>query len=303
MGELAFAAHARHAKPEMRTLARDDRSAAPQGGERRAPNAARTAPVAPLLPTRRFASHPSSRRGLRQACKMPTGERVLGQTCNTRGVVRPLAAQSGDEAPSQGPTCASVGVAWGIPAFEGIAGDPPRSRSRVPLPSFYAPWITMQNHIRSAKVGALRAVAQPTDRGQDRRDTAAGKRPQRGVSSGKCRKASPPRWASSSVVSGSCRRYRCGSSQSWRGSRIRICRRSSEGCGRPSEQVLKSIADVLEVSADTLYDQAGVPRENDQPSNVVRAIREDPKLTGRQRQALIEIYEAFVSIGARPRRG
>jgi transcriptional regulator with XRE-family HTH domain len=75
------------------------------------------------------------------------------------------------------------------------------------------------------------------------------------------------------------------------------------GLRAPSEQVLQSIADVLEVSADTLYDQAGVPRENDQPSNVVRAIREDPKLTGRQRQALIEIYEAFVSIGARPRRG
>jgi hypothetical protein len=34
----------------------------------------------------------------------------LGQTCNNRDVVRPLAAQSGDEAPSQGRTCASVGV-------------------------------------------------------------------------------------------------------------------------------------------------------------------------------------------------
>jgi transcriptional regulator with XRE-family HTH domain len=74
------------------------------------------------------------------------------------------------------------------------------------------------------------------------------------------------------------------------------------GLRAPSEQVLKSIADVLEVSADTLYDQAGVPREKDGPPKVVQAIREDSRLTGRQRQALIEIYEAFVGIGARPRR-
>jgi transcriptional regulator with XRE-family HTH domain len=74
------------------------------------------------------------------------------------------------------------------------------------------------------------------------------------------------------------------------------------GLRAPSEQVLKSIADALDISADTLYDQAGVPREEDGPSKVVEAIREDAKLTGRQRQALIEVYEAFVGVGARPRR-
>jgi transcriptional regulator with XRE-family HTH domain len=74
------------------------------------------------------------------------------------------------------------------------------------------------------------------------------------------------------------------------------------GLRTPSEQVLQSIADALKVSADTLYDEAGVPREKDGPSKVVQAIREDPKLTGRQRQALIEVYQAFVGVGARPRR-
>ena len=74
------------------------------------------------------------------------------------------------------------------------------------------------------------------------------------------------------------------------------------GLRAPSEQVLQAIADALKVSADTLYDQAGVPREEDGPSKVIQAIREDPKLTGRQRQALIETYEAFVGVGARPRR-
>ncbi len=74
------------------------------------------------------------------------------------------------------------------------------------------------------------------------------------------------------------------------------------GLRTPSEQVLQSIAEVMQVSADTLYEQAGVPREKDGPPKVVQAIREDPKLTGRQRQALTEVYEAFVGVGARPRR-
>src|ERR1700674_3997043 len=69
------------------------------------------------------------------------------------------------------------------------------------------------------------------------------------------------------------------------------------GLRTPSEQVLQSIADALQVSADTLYDQAGVPREKDGPSKAVQAIREDSKLTGRQRQGLIEVYEAFVGVG------
>jgi transcriptional regulator with XRE-family HTH domain len=75
------------------------------------------------------------------------------------------------------------------------------------------------------------------------------------------------------------------------------------GLRAPSEQVVQSIADALKVSTDTLYDQAGVPREEDGPSKTAQAIREDPKLTPRQRKALIEVYEAFVEVGARPRRG
>jgi transcriptional regulator with XRE-family HTH domain len=75
------------------------------------------------------------------------------------------------------------------------------------------------------------------------------------------------------------------------------------GLRAPSEQVVQAIADALKVSADSLYEQAGVPRAEDGPSNVVTAIREDPRLTGRQRQALIEVYEAFIEVGPRPRRG
>jgi transcriptional regulator with XRE-family HTH domain len=75
------------------------------------------------------------------------------------------------------------------------------------------------------------------------------------------------------------------------------------GLRAPSDQVVRSIAQALQVSADTLYEQAGVPREEDAPPAVVTAIRADPHLTGRQRTALIEAYEAFVAVGARPKRG
>jgi transcriptional regulator with XRE-family HTH domain len=67
------------------------------------------------------------------------------------------------------------------------------------------------------------------------------------------------------------------------------------GLRKPSEQVLDGIARALELSAEALYEQAGVTRESDEVDPaVVAALREDRKLTARQRQALIEIYESFV---------
>ena len=75
------------------------------------------------------------------------------------------------------------------------------------------------------------------------------------------------------------------------------------GLRAPSERVVQSIADALKLSADTLYEQAGVTDEAQDPSPVVEAIRGDPRLTGRQRRALIEIYQSFAGIpGAAPRR-
>jgi transcriptional regulator with XRE-family HTH domain len=74
------------------------------------------------------------------------------------------------------------------------------------------------------------------------------------------------------------------------------------GLRAPSEQVVQSIADALQVSADTLYEQAGLKSEEDGASEVIEVIRRDPKLTGRQRQALIEIYESFTGVRPRPRR-
>jgi transcriptional regulator with XRE-family HTH domain len=74
------------------------------------------------------------------------------------------------------------------------------------------------------------------------------------------------------------------------------------GLRAPSEQVLQGIAEALQVSAETLREQAGLDRHREAPSRVLDAIREDPDLTGRQRQALSEVYRAFVAAGPRGRR-
>jgi transcriptional regulator with XRE-family HTH domain len=72
------------------------------------------------------------------------------------------------------------------------------------------------------------------------------------------------------------------------------------GLREPSERVLDAIAAALDVSADKLYEQAGVSvAEEPETGAVEQAIREDPRLTGRQRQALLEVFRAFVA-QARP---
>jgi len=77
------------------------------------------------------------------------------------------------------------------------------------------------------------------------------------------------------------------------------------GLREPSEKVLDAIARSLELSTQALYAEAGTdPGAEPEKQPVVDAIRADKSLTGRQRQALIEVYEAFAaSNGARrPRR-
>jgi transcriptional regulator with XRE-family HTH domain len=72
------------------------------------------------------------------------------------------------------------------------------------------------------------------------------------------------------------------------------------GLRAPSEQVLEAIATALGVSVDALYQQAGVepPRDDEQESAVLDAIRADSRLTARQRSALTEIYRAFIGQSA-----
>ena len=67
------------------------------------------------------------------------------------------------------------------------------------------------------------------------------------------------------------------------------------GLREPSERVLDSIAKALRTSVDVLYEQAGLtpPAEADEEPATLQAIQSDPDLTPRQRQAMIEVYEAF----------
>jgi transcriptional regulator with XRE-family HTH domain len=75
------------------------------------------------------------------------------------------------------------------------------------------------------------------------------------------------------------------------------------GLRDPSEKVLAEIARNLDVSADALYEQAGMSdAPEDEQANAVRvAIREDPRLNPRQRRALLEVYDSFAG-AAPPRR-
>jgi transcriptional regulator with XRE-family HTH domain len=76
------------------------------------------------------------------------------------------------------------------------------------------------------------------------------------------------------------------------------------GLREPSEKVVEAIARNLDVSADVLYRQAGLDpdaEEGEEPAARI-AIRDDPRLNARQRQALLEVYDAFVGEGRPARR-
>ena len=75
------------------------------------------------------------------------------------------------------------------------------------------------------------------------------------------------------------------------------------GLREPSEKVLEDIARNLDLSAEALYEQAGMSEAaEDEEENPVRvAIREDPRLNPRQRRALLEVYDSFTGT-APPRR-
>jgi transcriptional regulator with XRE-family HTH domain len=69
------------------------------------------------------------------------------------------------------------------------------------------------------------------------------------------------------------------------------------GLRAPSQQVVDGIAKALQLSADALYEQAGMkpPGEEAQDNAVLEAIAADHRLTARQRRALAEIYESFIA--------
>ena len=65
------------------------------------------------------------------------------------------------------------------------------------------------------------------------------------------------------------------------------------GLRKPSAEILNQIAKALSISAQALYERAGLIENGDGTSDVLTAIRADMTLTPRQRQVLIDIYESF----------
>src|SRR3954453_18090522 len=71
------------------------------------------------------------------------------------------------------------------------------------------------------------------------------------------------------------------------------------GLRRPSAEVLQALAKALRISAEQVYVQAGIlSPDDDQVRSVELAILGDPVLSERQKQALLEVYEAFRALSA-----
>ena len=68
------------------------------------------------------------------------------------------------------------------------------------------------------------------------------------------------------------------------------------GLHEPSVRVLKSIADALNVSAQTLFEQAGLIGDTENLGNqgTEFAIRADRRLTETQRRAMLSVYRSYV---------
>nr|WP_240978030.1 helix-turn-helix transcriptional regulator [Knoellia sp. DB2414S] len=73
------------------------------------------------------------------------------------------------------------------------------------------------------------------------------------------------------------------------------------GLKKPSAEILQQLAKGLEVSAESLYVQAGILDERHGsgvgPLDTRAVIKSDPALTDRQRRTLIDIYDSFVEAG------
>ncbi|MGZ4105123.1 MAG: helix-turn-helix domain-containing protein [Actinomycetota bacterium] len=71
------------------------------------------------------------------------------------------------------------------------------------------------------------------------------------------------------------------------------------GIHKPSGEVLKAIADALQISAESLYARAGLLDEKDGQHGgtptVELAIRMDPKLSHEQKKSLIRVYRSFAA--------
>ncbi|WP_035753037.1 helix-turn-helix domain-containing protein [Parafrankia discariae] len=65
------------------------------------------------------------------------------------------------------------------------------------------------------------------------------------------------------------------------------------GLRRPSAEILQQIAKALRISAEVLYVQAGILEEREGGEDLLAAVHTDETLTERQKQVIVDIYDAF----------
>jgi transcriptional regulator with XRE-family HTH domain len=65
------------------------------------------------------------------------------------------------------------------------------------------------------------------------------------------------------------------------------------GLRKPSAEILQGIARGLRISAETLYERAGLLEERPEHPELVGEILRDPTINERQKDALIAIYRSF----------
>jgi transcriptional regulator with XRE-family HTH domain len=65
------------------------------------------------------------------------------------------------------------------------------------------------------------------------------------------------------------------------------------GLRKPSAEILAAIAKGLQISAETLYEQAGILDRRSGNPDTVAAIRADEALSERHRAVLLELYETY----------
>jgi transcriptional regulator with XRE-family HTH domain len=66
------------------------------------------------------------------------------------------------------------------------------------------------------------------------------------------------------------------------------------GLRKPSAEILASIARGLKISAESLYEQAGILDRRSGNPDTVAAIRSDSHLSERHKAVLLELYETYV---------
>jgi transcriptional regulator with XRE-family HTH domain len=65
------------------------------------------------------------------------------------------------------------------------------------------------------------------------------------------------------------------------------------GLRKPSAEILQQLARALQISAETLYVQAGILEERPLNDDLIAEIRRDGHLTEDQKRTLIRIYDSF----------